>query len=132
MTEEAVTREWDRAEHELLDRTPLIRVAAERPDGSLADFTTIGHVRLGSHEMIRSLRGADGRWYRGALRTRRGAIDVGGRRIRVVFLPSEAAAAAVDAAFRARYGNDAGVQRMTQAPARDSTLTVVPLLIADG
>jgi hypothetical protein len=87
----------------------------------------IGHVRVGADEIIRSLNGTGGSWYQGVSRTGQGVIDVDGLRIRVAFVADSGRADEVDAALRARYGNDSGVQRMTSAPARAATLRVIPL-----
>ena len=120
-------RAWTAAERELLDRAPLIRVAGVRDDATLRPFVLIGHVRVGPDELVRSLNGTGGTWYRGAVRTGRGEIDVDGRRIRVAFLPDTGREDEVDRALHARYGNDSGVRRMTSPRAREATLRVVPL-----
>jgi hypothetical protein len=126
MTATSLAREWDDAELALLESSPLIRVAAERPDGSLRPFTVIGHVRLGGDELIRALRGETAAWYRAAVRTARGRIEVAGRRIAVVFDEARHRPEAVDGAYRSRYGDDGGVRAMTRPPARDTTLRVRP------
>ncbi len=71
------TRPWAMAELAELDRTPLIRVAGARADGTLRAFVLIGHVRLGQDELIRSLNGTQGVWYRGAVGSGWGEIEVG-------------------------------------------------------
>ncbi|MBL7260088.1 DUF2255 family protein [Paractinoplanes lichenicola] len=121
------TRAWTADESAALDRAPLIRVAGARPDGTLRSFVMIGHVRVGGDELIRSLNGTGGSWFRGATRTGRGEIDVDGRRIEVAFLADTGREDEVDHALRARYGNDSGVRRMTKPAAREATLRVVPL-----
>ena len=121
------TRPWSADELGLLDRTELIRVAGARDDGTPRPFVTIGHVRLGQDELVRSLNGPDGAWYRAAVRAGHGQIEVGGRNLAVAFLPDAGREAEVDQALRARYGDDAGVRRMTSSPAREATLRVVPL-----
>lgn len=127
----ASVRTWEPAERRALDRSPLIRIAASRTDGSVGRFATIGHVRVGDAELVRSLRGLDGAWYRGALRTGRAEIDVGGLRIGVAVTPASEPPGDVDAAFRARYGEDASVRAMTRPPARESTLLLRPLGAVD-
>ncbi|MFI8524917.1 DUF2255 family protein [Promicromonospora sukumoe] len=121
------TRPWTDAELALLDRTELIRVAGARDDGTLRSFALVGHVRIGPDDLVRSMNGPDGAWYRGAVRTGRGEIDVAGQRLAVAFLPDVGREADVDQALRDRYGDDSGVRRMTRSPARDATLRVVPL-----
>lgn len=127
MSETAPTRAWSAEETALLTSAPLIRVAAVRHDGSRGTLVTIGHVRVDGDELVRSLRGADGGWYRTVLRSRRGRIEVDGRRIDVAFAPDEGRADVVDDAYRARYGDDSGVRQMTRSPARDATLVMRPL-----
>jgi hypothetical protein len=122
------TRAWTDAEVAALDRAALIRVAGARPDGTLRSFVLIGHVRIGRDEVIRSLNGTDGAWYRGAVRSGHGEIDVDGRRIAVSFVADTGREAEVDRALRSRYGDDSGVRRMTRSPAREATLRVVPLV----
>ncbi|MEV4344494.1 DUF2255 family protein [Actinoplanes sp. NPDC049596] len=121
------TRAWDAAELAALDNTPLIRVAGARPDGTLRSFVLIGHVRIGDDEIIRSLNGTGGSWYRGATRTGQGAIEVDGRRIEVAFIVDHGREDEVDHALRARYGHGFGVRRMTKPSAREATLRVAPL-----
>lgn len=120
-------RPWTDDEVARLDRAGLIRVAGSRADGTLRPWVTVGHVRLGRDELIRSLNGARGTWYRGAVRTGRGEIEVDGRRVAVAFVADRGREAEVDQALRARYGDDSGVRRMTRSPAREATLRVVPL-----
>jgi len=121
------TRMWTDAERALLARSELIRVAGERRDGSLRPLALVGHVRVGDDVLIRSLNGVEGAWYRGAVTTGVGVIEVAGTRIRVAFTPDHGRESAVDDALRARYGDDSGVRRMTRSPARDATLRVEPL-----
>lgn len=121
------TRPWATAELTELDRVPLIRVAGARADGTLRTFVLIEHVRLGRDELIRSLNGTQGAWYRGVVGSGWGEIDVDGKRIRVAFFIDSGREGEVDRALRARYGNDSGVRQMTSSPAREATLRVVPL-----
>lgn len=120
-------RAWTPEEWDLLERTALIRVAGERRDGSLRPLALVGHVRVGEDVLIRSLNGPDGAWYRGAVATGRGVIEVAGARIRVAFHADRGREDDVDDALRARYGTDSGVRQMTRSPARDATLRVLPL-----
>jgi hypothetical protein len=121
------TRAWTPVEIALLDRTPLIRLAAENPDGTLGPFVTIGHVRLGRDEFVRSLNGTTGLWCVRAVTTGQGVIDVDGRRLEMLFRPSSERNREFDEALPARYGDDAGTRRMVRAAARDATVQVLAL-----
>ncbi|GAB2523156.1 hypothetical protein GCM10027064_20800 [Microbacterium petrolearium] len=120
-------RAWSAGELAALDDAPLIRLAPERADGSLAPAVPVGHVRLGSDELVRSLNVTAGAWYRAATRSGRGRIEVGRRRIAVRFIPDTGREAEIDGALRSRYGDDAGVRAMTRPPARDANLRIVPI-----
>ena len=121
------TRAWTATELERLDSTSLIRVAGERSDGSLRPFVVSGHVRLGDDVLVRSLNGPTGAWYRGAVASGRGEVDVDGQRVAVAFVADRGREDEFDDALRARYGNDSGARQMTRSPAREATLRVIPL-----
>lgn len=121
------TRPWSAAELDLLDRAALIHVAPARADGTLRPFVTIGHVRLGPDELVRSLNGPEGRWYLAAVASGLGEIEVNGHRIPVAFIPDGGRVDDIDRALRSRYGDDSGVRRMTRRPVREANLRVVPL-----
>jgi len=128
MTAAAIpTRRWTSSELAAFDSSPLIHIIAPTTAGTTHRPVPIGHVRLGRDELIRSLLGAEGAWYRRALRAERGEIEVKGRRIGVAFFRESGREEEVDRALRARYGDDSGVRRMTSPPARKATLRVEPL-----
>jgi hypothetical protein len=127
MSDHLATRPWSREELTGLADTQLIRVAGARHDGGLGPFVTVGPVLLGDEVVIRSLNGTGGAWYRAAIASGRGEVEVARTRVRVAFLPDLGREVEVDRALRARYGNDSGVRRMTSSPAREATLRVLPL-----
>lgn len=127
MTGHSPVRAWTSSELALLDRTPLIEISTEDARGALGRFVTVGHVRLGAAEFVRSMNGVEGAWYRRAIRHGRGLIDVGGTRFRVGFAPAPEHERQFDDALRARYGDDSGTRRMTRSPARAATLQILPL-----
>jgi hypothetical protein len=120
------TRDWTADELAALAAADLLRLAARRADGSLTPAVTVGHVRVDGDELVRSLRGAAGLWFRTARASGRGAIEVGGRTIEVAVVEDVGREERVDAAYRARYGDDAGVRSMTGSPAREATVRLAP------
>lgn len=127
MTASQSLRAWSSDELALLDSTPLIGLATRAFDETLDRQVLIGHVRLGTEEFVRSLNGVGGAWYRRAVRTGRGAIDIDGFRVNVALIISRGREEDVDDAMRERYGDDTGTRAMTRAPARDATVQIFPL-----
>jgi hypothetical protein len=127
MTGAPATRAWTTDERAALEAAALIRLAVARAGGALRPGVTVGHVRVGDDEFVRSLNGTNGAWYRAAIATGRGRIEVGALTIEVALVADAEHAAAVDAALRSRYGDDSGVRRMTAPLAREATLRIEPL-----
>jgi hypothetical protein len=120
------TRDWTADELAALAAGDLLRLSARRADGSSTPTVPVGHVRVDGDELVRSLRGPQGHWFRTARATHRGTIAVGGRTIDVVFAEDAGREERVDAAYRDRYGDDAGVRSMIRSPAREATLRFAP------
>jgi hypothetical protein len=105
-----------------------IDIAPRRPDDRLGPATTIWIVRVGDDLYVRSYRGPAGRWYRNAVRTHEGRIHPGDFERDVTFDEHHSAdSAAVDAAYRAKYGNSSYVDAMVTPDAAATTLRVLPL-----
>lgn len=118
--------DWSSADLAAIDADGELRVAAHRPDGTLRTPRIVWHVVVDDHLYIRSVRGVDGAWYRGVQRTRTGQIDSGGVRADVTFVRDDGHDDAIDAAYRAKYGNGSAVDHITAPSARATTLRVEP------
>jgi len=117
---------WDPDQLTAIDRDGELRVAPDRPDGSRQAPRIIWHVVVDGALFVRSAYGADGAWYRAALRTGTGSIDAGGVVADVTFTPDDAHDDAIDAAYRAKYGTGSAVQSITSSTATPTTLRVDP------
>jgi hypothetical protein len=121
--------QWSDEQLEALGRAGEIDIAPRREDGVLRRPTTIWLVRVGDELFIRSYRGPDGGWYRDAIRTGRGRVSVGAVGHDVVFEPApDVDQAAVDDAYRAKYGRSSYVDAMVTNDAAATTLRLAPAL----
>jgi hypothetical protein len=68
---------WTAEELQSIDAASELRVASERPDGSLRPFVTIWHTTVGDDLFIRSAHGPENGWFRRALRAGVGRISAG-------------------------------------------------------
>lgn len=104
-----------------------IEIAPCRPDGTLRPYTTIWIVRVGKDLFVRSYRGADGSWFRAGQRTRAARVRAGGVERDVTLQEADSAeTAAVDEAYRAKYGRSSYVDAMVSGAAAATTLRIVP------
>ena len=118
--------DWNPADLAAIDHDGELRVAAHRPDGTLRTPRIVWHVVVDGTLYLRSVRGADGAWYRGVRRTGTGTIDAGGVRAEVTFTPDDGSDDAVDRAYHAKYGDGSAVRSITSPTARATTLRVDP------
>ncbi|MGC5165451.1 DUF2255 family protein [Luteimicrobium sp. DT211] len=118
--------DWNPDTLAAIDSDGELRVAASRPDGTLRTPRIVWHVVVDGRLFVRSVRGADGAWYRGVRRTGTGEIDAGGVRADVTFTPDDAHDAAIDLAYHAKYGDGSAVRSITNATATATTLRVDP------
>lgn len=109
-----------------LDAAPEIRVAGSRKDGSLRGFRIIWHVVVDGALYARSVNGPDAGWYVGVQRQMTGAIRWAGREREVRYADDASHDAAVDAAYRDKYGNGSPTQALNREPARGTTLRIDP------
>lgn len=117
---------WDPSTVAEIDAEGEIDVAAHRPDGSLRTPRIVWHVVVDDALFIRSVRGEEGAWYRGVMRTGTGIIDAGGARHEVTFTPDHDHDPEIDAAYRAKYGTGSAVRSITSPTATPTTLRVDP------
>ena len=105
-----------------------IDIAPLGADGAPGHATTIWMVRVGDDLYIRSYRGAAGSWYRDAVRTHEVRIRAGNvERDVIVEECPDAERAAVDDAYRTKYGSSSYADAMVTSDAAATTLRVSPL-----
>jgi hypothetical protein len=117
---------WNAQDLAAIDADGELRVAADRPDGTVRASRIVWHVVVDGSLYIRSVRGTDGAWYRGVQRTGTGVIDAGGVHATVAFVRDDTHDDAIDAAYHAKYGNGTAVEHITSPTARATTLRVEP------
>jgi len=124
-----VTNHWTNKDLDALGRAGEIAVTPLREDGSAGPSTTIWLVRVGDDLYVRSYRGREGGWYLAATHTGRGRVSGGATGYDVVFEPApDVDQAAVDAAYRAKYGRSSYVDAMVTDDAAATTLRLSPAL----
>jgi hypothetical protein len=120
-------RAWTSEELELIGTATEVDIAPLRANGSPREYTTIWVVRVGDDLYVRSYRGADGHWYRHAVDRRRARVRVDGIEHDVAFDVADSVdRAAVDAAYRDKYGRSSYVDAMVAPDAAATTLRIVP------
>lgn len=119
---------WTPEELGVVDGAGELSIAPARTDGSFRRPTPIWVVRVGDDLYVRSYRGPEGGWYRQALRSGRARIEAGGLEREVALVePSDGVDAAVDDAYRSKYGRHSSyVAPMVAPPAVASTLRLEP------
>lgn len=117
---------WTPEELDGLDDASEIRVAGSRADGSLRSFRIIWHVVVDGVLYARSVNGPDAAWYTGVKRQMHGAIQWDGTQRDVDYADDPSHDGAVDAAYRAKYGNGSPTQALNREPARGTTLRIDP------
>jgi hypothetical protein len=121
---------WTSEELDAIGGADELRIAAQRPDGTLRNPVTIWVVRVGGDLYVRAYKGTDSPWYRGVLATHTGRVESGGVTKDVTFADEAdpAAGDAVDAAYRDKYRNYSAqfVDPMLAVTARDATVKLVP------
>lgn len=96
---------WSPDQLERLDVAHELEIAAQRPDGSLRDFTPIWVVRAGDEVFVRTWHARPTGWYGAATATGRARIRVPGLELDVqVARTALDRRAAIDDAYRAKYG----------------------------
>lgn len=117
---------WDADDLATIDEAGESTVAAHRADGTLRTPRIIWHVVTGGQLFIRSVRGTEGAWYRGVERTGTGVFEADGVRVEVSFIRDDSHDAAIDQAYRDKYGSGSAVRSITSPTATATTLRVDP------
>lgn len=118
--------DWTASELASLDRVSEIRVAGRRDDGSLRTPVIVWHVVVDGALYVRSVRGGDGKWYRGVLKRMEGTISWDGQTRDVRYLHDGDHDAEIDDAYFAKYGRGSASQSITSDAATATTLRVEP------
>lgn len=118
--------DWEPAALRAFERAGEIDIAAYRPDGTLRTPRIVWHVVVDGSLYLRSVRGEEGAWDRGVLRTGIGQIRWGGATAQVTFVADHSQDGAIDRAYRAKYGGGSPVVAITSPTASATTLRVEP------
>ena len=104
----------------------MIEVSAPRPDGGPGGGRRIWVVVAGADVFVRTWHRRETGWYGGAVRSGTACIRFGEGPVDVVVTPiGDTDAAAVDAAYRTKYG-DLAARSMVTAEAAAATLRLAP------
>jgi len=120
---------WTAEELRRIDAASELRIASERPDGTLRPYATIWHTTLGDALYIRSAHGPENGWFRRALRAGLGRISAGGVEKNVTFeLADHAVSAELTAALHQKYDRygPGPVAAITGTDVLETTLRVRP------
>jgi hypothetical protein len=120
---------WTRNELERIARTDELRIAFQRPDGTLASPRTIWVVRDGDDLYVRSVNGRTSAWFRGTQASHQGHVEAGGVSKNVTFTdPGDGIDEELDAAYRAKYRRYSPniVNSILTDQARAATVKLVP------
>lgn len=121
--------DWTVDELSRIDEADELRIASNRPDGTLRPSVIIWVVRVGDEVYVRSAYGSTNPWFRRAIASGRGRITVPGLERDVRFEPPEGADHdAIDAAYHAKYDRygPAIVGSVVGPGVRDVTLRLLP------
>lgn len=120
---------WTQAELNKIGTAEELKIAALRADGTLRQPVTIWVVRLGGDLFVRSVKGHNGAWFRGAQVRHEGHIQAGGIEKDVAFedIADPGIITQVDAAYQSKYRRyPSAVAPMLEPEARSATLKLIP------
>jgi hypothetical protein len=118
---------WTTTELEEIGNANLMVLETTRPDGTPRKPVVVWAVRVGSELFVRSVRGVGSAWYRAIQSQPVGRIQSGGIERRVRFEPIDATpVAAIDAAYRDKFGRGSAVDSITALNAQSATVRLVP------
>ena len=100
---------WTSDELDRIGNAEELRLATQRPDGTLRDPVTIWVIRHGNDLYVRSYRGPGGSWFCRTRERRDGRIQAGGVDKDVTFADADHGLDdQIDAAYRAKYRRYSG------------------------
>ncbi|MFJ6130073.1 DUF2255 family protein [Streptomyces griseoviridis] len=119
---------WNDSDLNGIGAAEELALESERGDGTLRAPVTMWVVRAGDRLYVRSVKGVDGPWYRGARSRDRGRVAAGGVRADVALRDADPDEYGdVDAAYREKYGRYTSiVEHVLTDRARASTLRLEP------
>ncbi|WP_217554690.1 DUF2255 family protein [Streptomyces sp. GbtcB6] len=119
---------WNDSDLRKIGAAEELDLESERGDRTLRAPVTMWVVRAGDRLYVRSVKGADGPWYRGARSRHQGRVEAGGVRADVAFHDADPGEYAdVDAAYQEKYGRYTSiVEHVLTDRARASTLRLEP------
>jgi hypothetical protein len=131
MTSTSATSAWTSQELDRIERAEELEIASLRRGGELGSRRTIWVVRVGDALYVRSVNGPGSDWYRGTRARREGRVQAGGVAKDVTIIDAAAddgVNAAVDAAYRTKYGHYAAyiVKAITSPEAGSTTMRLEP------
>jgi hypothetical protein len=124
---------WSNDELDRIGGAGEIDIATRRADGTLRKPRIIWVVRVDDRLYVRSVNGPDAAWYRSTRTRTEGHIDARGIERDVTFVDAGrtddgALDDAIDEVYRAKYHySPAAVSHITSAPARSTTIELVPV-----
>jgi hypothetical protein len=123
-----MTNRWTSEELSAIAAARELEIQSVRPGGTLRKPVTIWVVRQGDDLYVRSWRGPGSAWFRGVQDRHEGRIRAGGVDKDVTFVdtPEKPLNAAIDVAYRAKYGDSRYAPPMVSEPARSTTIRLVP------
>jgi hypothetical protein len=123
-----MTETWTGDELSAIAAARELEIQSLRPDGTLRKPVTIWVVRQQDDLYVRSWRGPGSAWFRSVRDRHEGHIRAGGVEKDVTFVETheKPVNAAIDVAYRAKYGDSRFATPMVTEPARSTTLRIVP------
>jgi hypothetical protein len=123
-----MTETWTGDELSAIASARELEIQSLRPDGTLRKPVTIWVVRQQDDLYVRSWRGPGSAWFRSVRDRHEGHIRAGGVEKDVTFVETheKPVNAAIDVAYRAKYGDSRFATPMVTEPARSTTLRIVP------
>ena len=125
--------QWTTDQLDRIGRAEEVRIASVRRDGTLRKPVTVWVVRHGDDLYVRSVKGRNGLWFRGAQERHEGRIRTGRDQQDVTLVDADHDSDdEVDAAYRAKYRRYAGriLNTVLTPEARAATMKLVPRSIS--